>query len=145
MPIAGQESAAIEIHNGIKGLQMIYSAFGHGAVLVSGPSVGGQVPWDDDGVSIAVDQDRWGLRAARFVGRMVAETALVVKAGRQALGDEAMERLTVPYHKLPKVLGRLDGAPPIPSLQRPEKLPKSIARPAQRVVVQDIRQLARQG
>lgn len=135
LPIGGQESCSQEILNAVKGFQMIYTGFAHGGTLVSGPTVGGPTPWDDDGEAISVDKDRWGLRAARYVGRMVAETALVVKTGREVLGDAAMARLTVPYHKLPKVPGHPDGAPPIPRSERPPTPLKSRAHPARRVII----------
>ena len=87
LTIAGQETAIGEISDFIRAFGMYQTGFMFGGMGVSGPAVGGHTPWNEDGRTrlTPVENDPWGMMTSRFTGRMVAELALVVKAGRAAL------------------------------------------------------------
>ncbi|MEE9202301.1 MAG: flavodoxin family protein [Dehalococcoidia bacterium] len=87
MTIGGQETAIAEISDFIRAFQMYQTGFMFGGMGVSGPAVGGHTPWGEDGRTrlTPVENDPWGMMTSRFTGRMVAELALVVKAGQAAL------------------------------------------------------------
>lgn len=86
----GQETCNEEMIKYMFAFKMIVVT--RGAIGVSGPSVGGPVPWEDDGSQIAVINDKGSIQSSRAVGRAVAQTAKVIKAGRMALGDEIMSQ-----------------------------------------------------
>jgi multimeric flavodoxin WrbA len=87
LTMGGQETAIAEISDFIRAFQMYQTGFMFGGMGVSGPAVGGHTPWGEDGLTrlTPVENDPWGMMTSRFTGRMVAELALVVKAGRAAL------------------------------------------------------------
>ncbi len=87
----GQETCNEEMIKYMQALKMIIVT--RGGRGVSGPTAGGPVPWEDDGTQIAVENDKASIRSSRVTGRTVAQTAMVVKAGRLALGDEVMSNL----------------------------------------------------
>jgi multimeric flavodoxin WrbA len=91
LTIGGQELAIAEISDFIRAFQMYQTGFMFGGMGVSGPAVGGHTPWTEDGRTrlTPVENDPWGMMTSRFTGRMVAEVALVLKAGRTALATAA--------------------------------------------------------
>lgn len=129
LSIGGQESCSLDIFNALHALQCIMVTFGHGATGISGPAVGGPTPWDDSG-GTAVENDKWGVRSARTIGRLVAETAYVVKKGREQLGEDVKHRMVLSYHKMPKLPGRPANAEPIERSKRPSQLPGAVRLPA---------------
>lgn len=96
--IGGQESTAIDIHNALRYMECItVSGYCHGGTAISGVPFG-PTPFEDDGVAIGVANDRFGLRQVRFTGRKVAEIALLLKAGKVALGPERLQTFCQGYH-----------------------------------------------
>lgn len=137
LSIGGQESCSMDIFNALHALQCIMVTFGHGATGISGPTVGGPTPWDDVG-GTAVENDKWGIRSARHIGRLVGETAYVVRKGTEQLTRDEKMRMVQSYHKLPKLAGRPANAEPIQRVQRPPQIPAAVRmlaveRPALRV------------
>ena len=89
LTIGGQETSIAEISDFIRAFQMYQTGFMFGGQGVSGPAVGGHTPWNEDGRTrlTPVENDPWGMMTSRFTGRMVAELALVVKAGHAVVSS----------------------------------------------------------
>jgi multimeric flavodoxin WrbA len=111
LPIGGQESCNIDVHMALRGLGVITVGFAWGGVGVSGPAVGGPVPWDDHEPRMDVQNDRWGMSTAHWTGRNVAEVAKIIKLGRQAMPAEEFETFVKSFHRLPKILSKREPDP----------------------------------
>ena len=96
----GQETCNEEMIRYMTALRMVIVT--RGAIGISGPSVNGPVPWEDDGTQIAVENDKESIRSARSLGSIVAQTAKVIKAGRSTLGDEEMSKFVPLPHSTMK-------------------------------------------
>lgn len=89
MSLAGQETALVEISDFIRTMELIHVGFMYGGVGISGPAVGGHTPWNEDGRTklTPVQNDGLGMRTSRYIGRMVAEHTVVIKAGLNAVRE----------------------------------------------------------
>ncbi len=97
LAFGGQELVNNAITNGLHILEAVtVSGMATGGAGYSGPPLGPRGS-EDDGVNVAVKDDYYAMTSAMMVGRKVAEIAKLIKAGRQALGEEFEEMCSV-YH-----------------------------------------------
>ncbi len=88
----GQETTLVDISNAMRAFNMVVVGMGLGGAGVSGPSIGGPTPWEDDGKIAAVGKDSWSMKTAWWTGRIVADTARVIKAGLDNIPKEQFEK-----------------------------------------------------